>query len=157
MRATQRGTVWFSPVARVIRAQARGDWVARTRLHPRRAMTRIGWGDLSAELSGGTESAGPARARRQLGGFHEFGALTVCDHEWRDFHAAVDAKGLFAEIDQDRLHFAPVIAVDGAGRIEHGDAMMKCKAGAGPHLCFKTFRQGNCDATGNGRPGFRRE
>ena len=46
-------------------------------------------------------------------------------------------------IDQRHLDLAAIIAVDGAGRIQHGDAMLDRKAGARPHLRLVTVRQ--CD------------
>ncbi len=55
------------------------------------------------------------------------GATTI----WGDAHAAFDEEFLFAEIDQQDLHFAAIIAVYRSGRVEAGDAVLEGEAGTG--------------------------
>lgn len=52
------------------------------------------------------------------------------DHHLCDPHAAGDDEILLTEIDQQHLHFAAIIAVDRAGRVEAGNAILESKAGA---------------------------
>ena len=44
------------------------------------------------------------------------------DHQLGDAVAAADDEVLGAEVDQDHLHLAAIVGVDGAGRVQAGDA-----------------------------------
>ena len=57
--------------------------------------------------------------------------------------------GFPAEIDQPNLDFAPIIGVDGAGGIDHGDAMLDRQTGSRPHLNFIPRRDGHGKAAAN--------
>src|SRR5688572_20608124 len=52
----------------------------------------------------------------------------------RDAHAALDREGLLAEVDHRDLHFAAVVAVDRAGRVDHRDAVAGRQPAARPDL-----------------------
>ena len=60
-------------------------------------------------------------------------------------HAASDPEGLLAEVDQDDPDLAPVVGVDRAGGVGHGDAVLGGQAGTGPDLGLEARRQGDRD------------
>ena len=49
-------------------------------------------------------------------------------------------------IDEQHLHLAAIVGVDGAGRIEHGYAVLDGEAGARTHLSLVTGWQGDGEA-----------
>src|SRR3546814_3544160 len=67
-------------------------------------------------------------------------------HHLGDAVAARHRERLAAEVDQQHLQFAAIVAVDGAGRVDHGDAVPAGEAGARPHLRLVAVRQGNGEA-----------
>ena len=79
----------------------------------------------------------------------QFGLLMAGDHHLGDLVAARDHKHLVAVIDQDGLDLAAIVAVDGAGRIQAGDAVVERQARAWPHLRFHTQGQLDGDAGGH--------
>src|SRR5689334_21610712 len=107
--------------------------------------------DLSGLRPSGTEAARSAGAWREFGGFDMLCALAGRNDELSDLHATADAEWPFTEVDQHGFHFAAIIAVDSAGRIEHGDTMLKCQSRSRPHLCLVSFRQSNGDTAGDRR------
>src|SRR5580700_713416 len=96
--------------------------------------------------AGRAETALTALARRQFFGLDEFGARMLCDDELCDLHAARDAKARVAQIDQDHLDLASVIAVDRTWRVEHGNAVIEREARSRAHLRFHAFGQRDRDA-----------
>ena len=62
-------------------------------------------------------------------------AMTICAM----FMPRVMRERLVAEIDQDRLHLAAIVAVDRARRVEHRDAVVEREAGARPHLRLRSL------------------
>ncbi len=73
-------------------------------------------------------------------------AITI----WAILLPRVMRKGLVAVIDQDRLDLAAIVAVDGAGRIEHSDAVVERQARTRPHLRLVANGQFDGDAAGDG-------
>ena len=71
----------------------------------------------------------------------------------------VIATAFAAEIHQQHLQFTAVIGIDGAGRVEHGEAVFYGEAGARPHLRLSAGRQRDGDTGGNerARAGRKRE
>ena len=61
------------------------------------------------------------------------------NHHLGDAHAALYGEIVLTEIGQNDLHLAPVIAVDRAGRIQAGDAVLDGKTGTGADLGFEAF------------------
>jgi hypothetical protein len=55
-------------------------------------------------------------------------------------------------VDQDGLDLAAIVAVDRAGRIQAGDAVVQRQARTRPHLRFHAQRQFDGDAGGNRQP-----
>ena len=81
--------------------------------------------------------------------FDQFGLFVAGDHHLGDLVAARDPERLVAVIDQDRLDLAAIVAVDGARRIEAGDAVIERQARARPHLRLDAQRQFDGDAAGH--------
>ena len=52
-------------------------------------------------------------------------------------------------IDENDLHLAAIVAVDGARRVEAGDAVIERQPRARPHLRLMAFSQRNGDAGGD--------
>ena len=53
--------------------------------------------------------------------------------------AVLHDEGLVAVIDEQNFQFAAVVGIDGARRIEHGDAVAQGQARAGAHLPLVAF------------------
>ena len=70
------------------------------------------------------EPAGAARRVVEAGDFGQRRALDGRGDELRNAVAAFDLEWLAAEIGKDDFHFAAIIAVDRAGRVEAGDAVL---------------------------------
>ena len=58
-------------------------------------------------------------------------------------------EGLVRQIHQNHADFAAIIRVDGAGRVQHGDAVLGGKTASGPHLRFESRRKGDVQPRGN--------
>lgn len=82
----------------------------------------------SASDAGRPKSAGTALGRACLGDFSHAHLCHRCYDHLGDAHAASNGEILLAEIDEQNLDFAAVIAVDRAGRIEAGDAVLEGEA-----------------------------
>ena len=86
----------------------------------------------------------PRAVSRQFGRLStRFGVFVTRDDDLRDLHAARDGERLFAVIDEDGFDLAAIVAVDGAGRVEHGDAVIEREARARRAPGFVSLRQGN--------------
>ena len=57
----------------------------------------------------------------------------------RDAVAAVDNERLVGQINKDDANLPAIVDIDGAGRVQDGDAAFERKAAAGPHLAFVAF------------------
>ena len=62
-------------------------------------------------------------------------------HQLGDALAADDLERLGAEIGEDHLHLAAIVAVDRAGRVEAGDAVLEGEARARPDLDLVAVRE----------------
>ena len=89
------------------------------------------------------ESAFAAAALRQCLAFDQLRALHARDGELSDAIAALDRDGLLSEIGEDHAELAAVVAVDGAGAVQAGDALAQRQAGARPDLAFESLRDGD--------------
>lgn len=67
--------------------------------------------------------------------------LMTCHHHLRHSLTVVDDKQLTRQIHKNNAYLTPVVGIDGAGRIEHGDALLGCKTASRSHLCLITFWQ----------------
>jgi len=84
--------------------------------------------------------------------FGELGAQHRCRHQLGNAVAAADRERFSAEVDEDDLHFAAIVAVDGPWRVEAGDAMLDGEARARPYLNLIAVRNFDCEAGRNGVP-----
>src|SRR5262245_54508551 len=98
-------------------------------------------GSAGGARSRGAETAGPARAFGELRRFQPGDSRYRGHDQLRDALAAADDERLAAEIDQDDADLAAVVGIDGARRVEHGDARLQREAGAWPHLRFESAGQ----------------
>src|SRR4051812_29824019 len=85
-------------------------------------------------LPGRTEAATAALSRRERHHGNEFRLDHGSDHHLRDALAAPNRKRRIAVIDQEHADLAAIIGVNGAGRVQHRDAMLSGKTGARPDL-----------------------
>src|SRR2546423_305754 len=69
------------------------------------------------------EAAGAARGRRDHYDLDEPSLLDALHDELGEALAARDHEGLPPQVGEQHLHLAAVVAVDGAGAVEHGDAV----------------------------------
>ncbi len=76
----------------------------------------------------------PRRVGRQLGDRVPLDARHGCDEQLRDPHAPLDDEAGGAEVDQDDLHFAPVVGVDRAGGVQYRDAVLRGESRSRPDL-----------------------
>ena len=70
--------------------------------------------------------------------------------ELGDALAALHFERLVAEVGEDDLHLAAIVAVDRAGRVETGDAMLQREAGPRADLNLVAVRDLDCEASGDG-------
>ncbi len=99
-------------------------------------------GAFDRSLRGRSRRAEAAGAARRLADSIDLGDGDLNDGRddgLCDAHATLDHEGCLAEIDQQHLHLAAIIAVDGAGRVEAGDAVLEGKAGARADLHLKAL------------------
>ena len=81
-----------------------------------------------------SKAAGAALGVRQLLYLHNFSLLMSGDDHLGDALAVVDDEVILREINKYNAYLAAVVGVDGAGRVEHRDALLQRQAAAGPHL-----------------------
>ena len=96
--------------------------------------------------AGRAEAARAAFRLAQLRDLVEFRERDGGRNQLGDAVAAPNGKRVGAMIDHDDLELATIIAVDRAGRVGNGDAVLQCQARARPDLDFITFRDGNLEA-----------
>src|SRR5215471_18548268 len=114
---------------------------------PLRGRSGIGFpkiGETAAKLVGPSFSS---RARRTKTPNSACCFIKTCDfadrrlqgcyqHQLCNARAALHPKGVAAEICKDYMHFAAVIGIECAGRIEHSHAVVQCEPRARPDLAF---------------------
>src|SRR5262249_25537262 len=89
--------------------------------------------------AGRTESAAVTRCRVD-GGCDKTSANYRHDDELRDAIVWVNDTGFIGKIRQDHFEFAPVIAVNGAGPVEHEKTFPESESGSRPHFGLIAFR-----------------
>src|SRR6185437_8979445 len=99
--------------------------------------------------AGRAEAAFPPRGLVELRRLPPVRLADRRDHQLGDAVAAADGEILLAQVDQDHLHLPAIVGVDGAGRVQAGDAGAQSKARAGPHLRFEAGGQGHGEAGGH--------
>ena len=70
---------------------------------------------------------GCALCRRQRCHFDNRDWRDRCDNKLRNPHAAPHNKWLGAEIDQNDLHFAAVIRIDGSRRVQDSNTVLRAR------------------------------
>src|SRR5580658_2545164 len=86
--------------------------------------------------SRGTKAAGCAPGSVEAFCFDQLRTLDRCDDQLRNAHGAGDYKWLGTEIDQNDLHFAAIVGVDGSRRIQHSDAVARGEPRPRTNLTF---------------------
>lgn len=110
------------------------------------------YGRRVASDPGRTEAACTAHG---LGHFADFGHAHLRyrrNHHLGNPHAAGDDEILLTEIDQQHLHFAAIVAVDRAGRVEAGDTVLEGKSRARADLRLEACRDLEDEAGRHQRP-----
>src|SRR3990167_5719903 len=59
----------------------------------------------------------------------------------RDARAPLDGEGVLSEIGEDALPLAAIVAIDRAGRIQNGNAVLRREPGARAHLRLEAVLQ----------------
>ena len=90
--------------------------------------------------AGRAEASGTAHGLCRFADFRYLHLGYRCDDHLGDTHSAGNDEIVFAEIDQQHLHFTAVITVDRAGRVEAGDTVLEGEAGARTDLRLETCR-----------------
>src|SRR5262245_43926558 len=98
------------------------------------------------------EPARPAARDRGCGRLDEGDALGAGNHELGEALAAGDSERTVAQVDEQYLDLAAVVAVDGARAVQHGDAVLERQAGARAHLRLEAGGQLQDQAGGDERP-----
>src|SRR5713226_6349932 len=90
-----------------------------------------------------SETPGATRRPVELAHFTPYRPRVAGDNHLCNSHAARDPKRLLAEIDQDYADFAPIVGIDGARRVGHGDPVLGRQPRTRPDLGLEAHGQGN--------------
>ena len=88
-----------------------------------------------------SKAAGATFGGRQFGYFDPFGLFMAGYHHLANAFAIGHDEINVRQVDEYDAYFAPIIGIDGAGRIENGDAMFECQAAARAYLRLVADRQ----------------
>src|SRR5476651_63908 len=105
----------------------------------------------------GPKTAGAARRIVQAGHLPPDSPGMPRHNKLCNSHAAGDAEGFLAQIDENHAHFAAVIGVDRARRVGHRDAVLGGQPGSRAHLGLEAHRKGNRNAGRHDAPYERSE
>src|SRR6185369_15621271 len=94
------------------------------------------------------ETAGAAAGLVQSGYFLKLHVFHRGHQHLRDAFAAGNAESFLAQVDQEHLDLSAIVRVDGAGRVQAGDAVLGGQAGAGTDLRLEAGGQGDAQAGG---------
>src|ERR1700687_5030570 len=83
---------------------------------------------------GRTEAPTAPIGRGKLRRGNEFHTDYGRNYHLRDALAAPDRKRRVAVVDQEHADLAAIIGVNRAGRVQHGDAVLRCQPRARPEL-----------------------
>ena len=87
------------------------------------------------------ETTGPALGGLQSFGFKPFNAFVAGHYQLGHTLSVFYGECLVGKVYENYFHLAPVVAVDSAGGIGYGNAMLCCEAAAGAYLGFISMRQ----------------
>src|SRR5262249_18708353 len=90
------------------------------------------------------EASGCTRGFRKFRRFRQFNGGDRSDDELGDPHPRSDREVIASVIDQQDFHFATIVTIDGAWRIQYGHAMLVRESGSRPDLSFEARRKGHC-------------
>src|SRR6185295_9653465 len=99
--------------------------------------------------AGRTKATDAARRRRSLLNLHEARAFNALEHQLGNAFAPFNDKGGFAQVREQHLDLATVVAIDRAWTVEHGDAVPEGQSRAWPHLRLEARRQFQDEAGGD--------
>ena len=74
------------------------------------------------------ESSCPPLCLVQCCDFDESRLLVFGYDHLRYAFAVVDDEGFGGEVDEDDANLASIVGIDGAGRVEHGDALLQSES-----------------------------
>ncbi len=104
-----------------------------------------------------SRTSGTAPGFVQIRDSHQFHLRDRSNDALSDALATAERPNLLTKIHQQHLHFAAIVGIDGAGRIDHANAMLERKAGAGADLGFEAGGTAKTSPVGTRRrsPGAR--
>jgi hypothetical protein len=102
-----------------------------------------------------SEPAGTARRVGQHINLHKPSLLDPAQNQLGNAIASLNSKRFIAEIKENNPDLAPVIGIDGAGRIQEADSVLKGQSASRPHLAFIPFGYRYSHTRGNQFPGAR--
>ncbi len=105
-------------------------------------------GENGNQTPGGAKSTAAAPVSRISSAGTIRNCVTGATTHWAMRMPRFTVKASAAEIDEDHLHLAAIIAVDGARAVEHGDSGRKREARTRPHLRFRAGGQFENDPVG---------
>ncbi len=76
----------------------------------------------------------------------------VGDEQLGDALAPLELEGRLAVVDEQHLHLAPVIRVDGAGGIQDRDPVFECQPRTRAHLALEAGGNGHAEPRGHQAP-----
>src|SRR5688500_18180200 len=82
----------------------------------------------------------------------EAGTKDRSGHELGDPFSTHDFERLGAEVGEDHLYLTSIVAVDGTGRVEAGDAVLDRQARSRANLDLVALGDGDCEARSHGMP-----
>ena len=71
----------------------------------------------------------------------EFCLLVTCDYHLCNALTLVYHEVLVGEVYEENAYLTTIVSVDGAGRVEHGDAMLEGESAARAYLCLISRRK----------------
>ena len=87
-----------------------------------------------------SESSGTTFCLGQIFNNDKLRLFTRGDDHLGDAVAMADNERLCGKVDENHHDFASVIGIDGAGSVQHSDAVLYGKAATGSDLTFVTLR-----------------
>ena len=78
----------------------------------------------------------------------EYALFMPGDDHLGDALAVFHHEILLRQIDEHHANLSTIVGIDGAGGVEHGDALLQGQSATGPHLGFVTCWQGDVQTRG---------
>ena len=97
----------------------------------------------------GTKPASAAQRLRQRVHHSDLSLGDRSNYQLSHPFTALNRKGLLAKIDQQDLNLAPIVGIDGSGRVDDSQPVSPGQPGASTNLAFKTQRDFHLETRGD--------